>query len=119
MGYACRTSSSKRPATRGISSSYPLRVLLATVLTLTACGTPSPSADLTRVCHDKALVLMRTALTRDGNFDSLPRLPDRSLGIPECKGLSTQTLDALASELQTDLAPELLRAATRAAQSQQ
>lgn len=77
--------------------------------------TTAPTTARYDTCHDKAFVAMRDALLEDGNLDRLPKLPDRSLGITECKGLTTKQLDALAATLQRELSPYLLDAAARSA----
>lgn len=67
------------------------------------------------VCRSKASAAMAVALVRDGNFDSLPKTKDRSLGIAECKGLTKKQLDDIAAQLQVDLAPFILAAAAEQA----
>lgn len=101
----------------------------AAVIVLTGCSagsSPAPATTTTvaqaaapstgtgpneQICHSKALGMMTQALLKDGNFDKLPKLPDRSLGIPECKGLSTAQLDSIAAQLKGELQPLLLGAA--------
>lgn len=95
------------------------RLLLVAVLTLTACSTapetPGPDATaLPERCHLEAKALMRAALAKDGNLDGLPKTSDRSLGIPACKGLSSEDLDRIAGLLQEELRPDILDAGMRA-----
>lgn len=47
------------------------------------------------VCHDKALDLMKKAAAAGTFPDSLPKTSDRSIGIPECKGLTVNSQTAL------------------------
>ena len=112
-------------------------IVAAAVLAVAGCGSssssPAPAASTVagqqaaattppagkagpdeQVCHDKSFILMRDALLKDGNFDRLPKEPDRSLGITECKGLTGPQLDAIAARLQVELQPFMLGAAASA-----
>lgn len=66
-------------------------------------------------CRRLAGAAMTAALVRDGDLESLPKLPDRSLGIEACKGLTVAQLDEVAAQLKVDLAPVLLAAAVASA----
>ena len=99
------------------SSSSSSAPAASTVAGQAAAATTPPAGEAgpdEQVCHDKSFILMRDALLKDGNFDSLPKLPDRSLGITECKGLTGPQLDAIAARLQVELQPFMLGAAASA-----
>jgi hypothetical protein len=66
-------------------------------------------------CRRLAGAAMTAALVRDGDLESLPKMPDRSLGIEACKGLTKAQLDEVAAQLKADLAPVLLAASVASA----
>jgi hypothetical protein len=90
----------------------------AVLTTLAGCGADTPPLEPMadpQMCHDTALPMMRDALLRDGDLHSLPRLPDRSMGITACRGLTPSQLDSVAARLKVDLAPVLATVAARSA----
>jgi hypothetical protein len=96
-GFTLGRETAPTPSTRG-------------VVTLAAEERADPVA-----CRRLAGAAMTAALVRDGDLESLPRLPDRSLGIEACKGLSKAQLDEVAEQLKVDLAPVLLAASVASA----